>query len=235
MIESVNPELLDRELYDESLAAQTLGVPQSTLHWWLEGGTRRGRNYEPVLRVSPTGSRTVTWGEFVEALYLREYRRTLGVPLTGLRDFIAFLRSEIGVAYPLAYAHPWVGPQRRLLVKAQQSANLPTDLWPAILEPHSGVTMLLPEAERFLTRVEFDNQDSGYVVRMYPAGKNSPVVIDPELRFGSPNVYGIPTEVLVEQVRAGEQIESIARDFDLELEAVIAALNYENLSRPIAA
>jgi uncharacterized protein (DUF433 family) len=235
MIENVTTELLDRELYDESLAARTLGVPQSTLHWWLEGGVRRGRHYEPVLRTSPTGARSVTWGEFVEALYLREYRRNLGVPLAGLRNFIGFLRSEINVAYPLAYAHPWVGPQRRLLVRAQESADLPTDLWPAIYEPHSGVTMLLPEAERFLTRVEFDDQDSGYVIRMYPAGKSSPVVIDPELRFGSPNVFGVPTEALAEQVRAGDLIENIARDFDLELDAVIAALNYENSSRLIAA
>jgi uncharacterized protein (DUF433 family) len=235
MIELMASELLDRELYDESLAARTLGVPQSTLHWWLEGGVRRGRQYQPVLRPSATGTRSVTWGEFVEALYLREYRRTLGVPLAGLREFISFLRAETNVAYPLAYAHPWVGPQRRLLVKAQEQANLPTDLWPAIFEPHSGITMLLPEAERFLTRVEFDDADSGYVIRMFPAGKSSPVVIDPELRFGSPNVFGVPTEALAEQVRAGELIESVARDFDLELDAVIAALNYEATSQLIAA
>ncbi|MHB1251789.1 MAG: DUF433 domain-containing protein [Acidimicrobiales bacterium] len=235
MIERMDASILDRELYDESLAARTLGVPQSTLHWWLEGGVRRNRRYDPVLRSTPTGSRAVTWGEFVEARYLREYRRTLGVPLTGLRSFISYLRDELGVNYPLAYARPWVGPDRHLLVKAQEIAQLPTDLWPAIFEPHSGITMLLPEAEQFLTRVEFDDPVIGPVVRMFPAGKSSPVVIDPELRFGSPTVVGVPTEVLAEQVRAGDLIEAVAEDFDLSLDIVVAALNYENSMQLIAA
>lgn len=63
--------ILDRHLYDEQLAAQILGLPASTLHWWLEGGERQGRQYEPVLRREPTGAREVTWGELVEAQYLK--------------------------------------------------------------------------------------------------------------------------------------------------------------------
>jgi hypothetical protein len=48
--------ILDRELYDEALAAEVLGVPRATLHYWLEGGERRGRTYAPILRPSATGS-----------------------------------------------------------------------------------------------------------------------------------------------------------------------------------
>lgn len=70
--------ILDRGLYDEPLAAEVLGVPRRTLHYWLEGGERRGRTYAPILRPPATGSNTVTRGEFVEARYLREYRRSLG-------------------------------------------------------------------------------------------------------------------------------------------------------------
>jgi len=229
--------LLDRELYDESLAARTLGVPQSTLHYWLEGGEQRGRRYEPVLRPVSTGSKAVTWGEFVEARYLREYRRTLGAPLANLRAFISYLRDELGVPYPLAHARPWVGPGRRLFVVAQEKSQLPPDLWAAVtpIEPHSGVTMLLPQAEQFLTRVQFDDDENGTVVRLMPAGPTSPVVIDPEVRFGSPSVKGIPTEILAEQVEAGGLIESVANDFELELGTVIAALNYEGLRQQNAA
>ncbi len=61
--------VLDRELYDIPLAASVLRVPASTLAWWLEGGKRNGRLYDPVIRPAPTGSKAVTWGEFVEARY----------------------------------------------------------------------------------------------------------------------------------------------------------------------
>ncbi len=68
----VSVTILDREMYTEAAAARLLRVAPSTLHWWLEG---RPPRYRPVIRVEPTGSRNVTWAEFVEAGLLRSYRR----------------------------------------------------------------------------------------------------------------------------------------------------------------
>ena len=42
--------VLDREMFTEAAAARLLGVAQSTLNYWLEGGERRGRLYKPVIR-----------------------------------------------------------------------------------------------------------------------------------------------------------------------------------------
>ena len=58
----VSVTILDREMYTEAAAARLLRVAPSTLHWWLEG---RPPRYRPVIRVEPTGSRNVTWAEFV--------------------------------------------------------------------------------------------------------------------------------------------------------------------------
>lgn len=223
--------VLDRELYDVSVAAAVLRVPPSTLRWWLEGGERRGRVYAPVLRVEPTGSSTVTWGEVVEAGYLTGYRKGLGVKLSHLRDFISDLRYALGVPYPLATARPWVGVGRKLLVQA--ASALSPDLAPALVEPRSGQTVLLPIAERFLARVEFEPKGpEGIATRIWPLGKSSPVVIDPNLRFGAPSVRGISTEVLVERLRAEEPIEGIAAAFDIDPLDVLAAINFERSDWP---
>jgi len=64
------PAVLDRELYTESEAARLLGLPPSTLRYWLEGLTRQGVVYPPIIRPRPTGRRTVTWAEFIEAGWL---------------------------------------------------------------------------------------------------------------------------------------------------------------------
>jgi len=69
------------------------------------------------------------------------------------------------------------------------------------------------------------------VVRLRPSGPDSAVVIDPEVRFGSPVVSGIPTETIAEQVAAGDPVESVARDFDLNLAMVIDALRFEGIDR----
>jgi hypothetical protein len=79
----LSEEVLEREFYPVREAARLLKVPESTLRWWLEGR----RQYPPVLREAATGSAVVTWGEFVEAGYLRAYRKK-DVPLPELRLFI---------------------------------------------------------------------------------------------------------------------------------------------------
>src|SRR5690349_20795272 len=116
--------VLERELFSEAEAARLLRVPQSTLHWWLDGGTYRGRDYRPVIRLEPRGERSVTWAEFVEAGLLRQYRRIHGVSLSELRAVIDRLRDEYHTPYPLAHHRPFVGPGRQLLLEVQQAAGL---------------------------------------------------------------------------------------------------------------
>lgn len=230
-----SPSLLDRELYEASVAAHVLRVPESTLRWWLEGGERRGKPYSPVLRPEPTGSTVMTWGEVVEAGYLAGYRRGQRVKLWRLRDFITLLREEFEVPYPLATARPWVGPGRRLLMEAGERANLEPELRPGLIEPTTGQGLLAGIAEKFLARVEFEppNVPEGIAARIRPMGKDAPIVIDPEVRFGMPNVHGISTTVLAEKVGADEPIEAIAESYGLSKSDVVAALSYEETDWPL--
>lgn len=152
------------------------------------------------------------------------------VQLSSLRAFIALLREQLGVPYPLAHARPWVG-DLRLFMLAQTQADLSPELW-ACVEPTTGVMLLTHPAEMFLERVEFGAQGEQSAVRLWPDGRDSPVAIDPEVRFGSPAVGGIPTETLAEHVRGGDVIESVAEDFGLDLDELIAALNYEGITHP---
>jgi len=39
--------VLEREMFSEAEAARLLRVAQSTLHYWLEGGQRRGEATSP--------------------------------------------------------------------------------------------------------------------------------------------------------------------------------------------
>src|SRR5918995_291687 len=94
---SMKPSVLDREMYSEAEAARLLQVAQNTLHYWLEGGRQRGKTYQPVIRVEPRGGRApVTWAEFIEAGFLRQYRQ-LRVPMGELRAFIDGLRERSGI------------------------------------------------------------------------------------------------------------------------------------------
>ena len=216
--------LLNRPLYEYTQASRLLGVPPSTLLWWLEG---REPRHAPVLRQQSTGSKVMTWGEFVEARYLAAYRRR-DVPLQQIRRFIAVLREETGAEFPLAMERPWIGSGKRLLLTASEQSDLDPEFRPLYV-PVTGQLLLTPAAQAFLDVVEFSPGDGadGVVHRLRPAGQKSPVVIDPNLRAGLASVGGISTVALKELVDAGESIESVAEDFDLGLDETIAALEFE--------
>ena len=76
---------------------------------------------------------------------------------------------------------------------------------------------------------EFEYERKGIVVRWRVAGLESPVVIDPRIAFGSPNVKGTPTWVVKGRWDAGEKIEEIADDFGLKKPDVIEALKFERI------
>jgi uncharacterized protein (DUF433 family) len=219
--------VLEREIYSEAEAARLLGVAQSTLHYWLEGGERRGKSYPPVIRPEPHGHRApVTWAEFVEAGLLRSYRRDLGVKMAELRVFIDHLRNELGVLYPLADRRPYVS-SKELVFKAQQETGLDTDLW--LVTAVGGQYLLLPPSDEFVRRVTWVDD---IVVGWRPADNpESTVRINPELRFGKPAVAGISTEAIWEHSDAGEDEDEIAETFGLSLSNVRWALSYETARR----
>ena len=218
--------VLDREMYSEAEAARLLRVAPSTLHYWLEGGERRGRTYLPILRVEATGSRSVTWAEFIEAAFLREYRRSHGVPMAELRAFIDLLRDYYDVPYPLAHHQPFVSG-RQLVYEAQEGSGLAPEF--CLVAAVSGQYVLTSASESFLTRVTWDD-DVATAWRPHddPA---SPVRVDPDVRFGRPAVCGISTEILWEQSESGADVRELSEAFDLDVGDVQWALAYEHSRR----
>lgn len=217
--------VLHRPVFTVPEAARQLDTPPSTVRRWLDGGRRRGTFYQPVIRSEPTGDTAVTWGEFVELRYLRAYRR-LDVRLQQLREVIAGLRREFDSPYPLAHFRPYVSEGRRLVLSLQRDADLPDDL-SIVYELAGGQTVLAAPAEAFLSQVEFTHGDDPWAARLFPAGRGSPVVMDPEVAFGAPSVRGIRTDVLRELVDADEPLESVAEDFGIDLGVLKAAVSYE--------
>ncbi len=218
--------VLDREMYSEAEAARYLRVPQSTLHYWLEGGERRSKVYAPVIRPEPTGRHApVTWAEFIEAGLLRSYRRT-GIPMAELRAFIDLLRQRYQVPYPLADRRPFVSG-RELVLRAQEESALDPDFW--LVAPVRGQLLLLPASDAFVRTVTWDGDTAvGWRPHDDPA---SPVQIDPDLRHGRPAVGGISTAVIQEHEEAGEDPDDIAEDFGLTVDQVRWALAYETSIR----
>ena len=119
---------LDRSVYQMNEAARLLGLPDKTLRRWIDGDRRFDRTIEPLIRPEHTGDANVSWGEFVEAGLLAEYR-VRRLPMEKLRPLIADLREQMGTPYPLALARPLYSDGRNLLWRLQEKSGIDEELF----------------------------------------------------------------------------------------------------------
>lgn len=217
---------LERPVYGYSQVDELLGVKAGTARRWIDGYERAGRQYPPIVREQRTDADLVTWGEFVETKLLAAYRDA-GVPMLRLRPVVEGLRQRFQVRYPLATIRPYLDGDLGLVYEVQEQAQLEPSMR-LVVEARSGQYVLAPDVRRFRRIAEFESKDDVDVIaRFRPLGEHRDVVIDPTRRFGNPVVRSTPTDVLAELVRAGEPVEWVAEQYDLRLDQVLDALEYE--------
>ena len=96
-------DLLARPVYGMAQVDWILRLPGGTARRWIDGYSRGGKTYPPLVRLDRTGEELVTWGEFTETRLLSEFRDS-GVPIIRMRPAIVALREQFGQLYPLAHA-----------------------------------------------------------------------------------------------------------------------------------
>lgn len=216
--------LLDRPLYGMTQTDSLLGLKPGTARRWIDGYKRGRRTYAPVIRRETTGIDTVTWGEFVEARLLANYRNS-GAPMLKLRPAVERLRQEFG-EYPLAHARPFVGVEGRELVrKVQDEVDLDRAL--SLVVVRNDQLVLADAAQDFTDRIQFD-EDRGFVSSLRPWGREeSKVRIDPDFGYGEPVVRGVRTEILGELYRAGDTPEMLSNLYELPISTIHDAIRFE--------
>jgi uncharacterized protein (DUF433 family) len=217
---------LERPVYGMTEVDALLSLSSGTARRWIDGYERRGRHYDPVVRQETTCSDLVTWGEFVETRLLAQYRDA-GVPMLHMRPVVEGLRQRLRVRYPLATVRPYIDEELRIVYEVQQEVGLEESMR-LVVEAGTGQYVLAPPARSFKHTVEFEDVDDlSIVTRIRPLGLKREVVIDPDRRSGAPVVRAVPTDVLAELIRAGEPIEWVARQYELSLDQVLDAWEYE--------
>lgn len=211
--------LLSRPLYPLPEAARLSHIPLTTLKRWLFGHHRRdARGIEvvdpPVLRTETDArAEETTWGEFIEALYLRAYRN-LTIPLPKLRRIVDELRDEKGTPYPLA-------TQDLLIHGREVFRRIAGDL---VSAPGRQGAMEETVVGR-LKKLQLEFSQDGYAIVWMP----EPLIrVEPEVSFGLPVVEsGIRTEIIYEAFHAGDSVADLSRAHDIPSEEVEAAIRFE--------
>jgi len=221
-------DLLARPTYGFGQVDRLLRLRSGTARRWIDGYTRAGKAYDPVVRESSSGQEIATWGEFVETRLLAEYRDA-GVPLLRMRPVIEALREELDVLYPLASARTWLRPHGRELVReVQERVGLESRLALVVVRTGQTVPEWSDEAEDFRVSIEWtDDSNSAQPAKLRPVSELRDVFIDPLRGFGEPVVRGVRTEIIAELFAAGDSVEMIAEMYELPRALVDEAVRYE--------
>ncbi|MGE0554264.1 MAG: DUF433 domain-containing protein [Gemmatimonadales bacterium] len=213
--------------YTVAEAARYVKLPPATLRSWVVGRSypRRGGKgfFEPLIALPEPSRPLLSFWNLVEAHVLKALRTEHGVPIRAVRNALDTAERELGTDRLLLRPELRTEAGDLLVEKYGELVNL----------SKSGQLAMKKVLESHLKRVEWDRDQ--FPIRLYPPtlrrsheGRNG-IAIDPEVAFGRPTVLGsgVTTAVIADRVDAGETLQEIAADYDLDPAIVEEAVVYE--------
>lgn len=219
-------ELLDRRVYPYAEIDRILGLGRSTAQRWIDGYTRGGKRYEPIVRAAATGDAWATWGEFVEVRILAEYRKD-DVPTQHLRGAVQGLRSLFEMAYPLASLKPYLEAEGREL--ALDLARLLGNDDEGRVIARTGQMLLEKRGRSVIDTASLAAGATGPIVVEVPPDSNyASIVVNPDRRGGEPTVIGrrVTAAAIAGLVGAGESLPDIAAEYEISLVQARSAVDF---------
>lgn len=213
--------------YSVTEAARYLRLPAATLRSWVLGrpfaSSAGPKPWAPLLKLAQSEPPTLSFNNLIEAHVLRALRTEHGVPLDAVRKAVRFAERELGIKQLLLHEELRAAGKALFLDRYEELINLSA----------SGQLAMRKAFEAHLKRVEWGQLR--FPVRLYPflategSGDARPIVIDPEISFGRPVIRGafVSTRTIVDRIDAGESVEDVARDYEIQQAALEEAVLYE--------
>jgi uncharacterized protein (DUF433 family) len=145
--------------------------------------------------------------------------RTRGFSMQKLRRFRNELAESFETDFPFALKG-LLSSRRELLKEMGDCALLQLGT--------GGQTAFEKVLQPFCEKIEFDSA-SKLAAKLFPAGRESSIVVDPRHAFGQPVILGtnVTTEAIALRLRAGETESDLADDFDLTEQQVREVRDFE--------
>ncbi len=206
----------DTPLYTVPEAARFLGVPAATFASWVDRPSARA-DERPLVTLIPAAPQypTIPFVGLVEGMVVAVFRRA-GVSMQHIRKALPVVQKEIGLKHALASHRLYTDGAAILYDFARHQDE--DKMLAAVV---TGQRVFTPIVSKYLQRITYAPDE--WAERLVLPITDRPVVeVDPRRAFGRPVFVkgGARMEDVVDRFRAGERLESVAGDFDLEAEDV---------------
>jgi len=226
-IEASKGDERDQPAYTLAEAAHHLHLPVATLRSWALGRgyrTAGGKSQFPPLITPASGTPTrLSFSNLIEVHVLRSLRTDHGVSVKEVRLAVEYAEASLGID--------------RLLLRQElctAAGKIFVEHYGALIElSASGQLAMLEILKSHLKRVEWDG--SRLPARFYPfppdvgALDDRQIVIDARVAFGRPIIArrGISTWSIAQRLDAGDSVDAVAADYELEPSEIVQAAVYE--------
>lgn len=205
--------------YQVKEAARYAGITSQTILNWQKSTATAGA----ALSARDKGV-GLSYLQLVEVAFVAALRN-LGVKLEDIRNAHEYMAQKLNAEYPFAQ-HRFKTDGRDILMELPQFEPGTTKSSLVIVNKGGQTGWAEVLKSKF---EEFDYLDDEIAVRWRPAGRDSPIAIDPRVSFGAPTVNGVPTWAIKGRWDAGESLEDISDDFLIDPTLVNEALVFEGL------
>ncbi|WP_353647953.1 DUF433 domain-containing protein [Nakamurella sp. A5-74] len=210
-------------LYTLSEAARIVDTTPSTVHRWARGYTYRTpvgqvvTAVEPLITTTGTGRLPVVpFTGLAETYVLNAFRRS-GVPMQRIRPALQELSVEMGIAAALASERLKTDGSELLYHYGVENPDSPMGQLVVIRNRQA---VFVEVVEQYLQTITYEQ---GWVRSIaLPQYRGVEVTVTPDINWGQPTVAqtGVRVADILSRVQAGEDVGSVARDFDLTKLAV---------------
>lgn len=233
-LDATDPRM--RPLYRAAEAARLVGVHPTTFRNWAYGYERRFTNrpdvHQPPVVTAVKGGHglAVPFVGLAEGMVLAAFRQA-GLPLQRVRRAVTVLAEELGLEHVLASRSLYTDGANVLYDFAEHYDD--EDLGGLVIV-EGGQRVFRPIIDRYLKRITFSAGD-GLAERLILPTTAEPILeVDPTSGFGQPRFIhgGAPLASVKARVEAGESLDEVARDYELDRHELEQALR---IADPVAA
>ena len=214
-------------MYTFSEAAHLAHVSTSTVRNWLRGYVGPGRTIPPLFATHDRDAAMVSFLNLVEIVLAAQFRKTAGISYQTAYHAYSNAREIFHLDYP--FAHLSLESIGGHIV--QKYRGQPSSASMQSMDTPEQWTLGLPlpdEVSKSIGQLDYSNELAS---RWHPAGKNVPIVIDPQISAGIPTILGsgVSIPAIHSRFKAGHKIAFIARDYQLEQDTIETAIQYAEL------
>ena len=212
----LEPKRIGVGLYSLPEAARLLRIRVQCLRGWIKPDDAL------FPRVFSPDERTLSFIELIELHFIKMFRDA-GVSLQTIRRAAKTAAKKFGTNHPFA-VHRFDTDGRTIFATLRSSERNEAVLEDLEHGQYAFDKILRP----FFKKLEYGKKN---VERYWPLESTGRIVLDPSRQFGKPidSITSVPSIALFNAVQAGEAEADVANWFNVPIEAVRAAVKFENV------